>query len=71
MLSHEGDRQFFHYRGDFSGDVIVVEKSTGEETCIPARDLLDLAVGYIQQERQSRMEQMSREELIGQLTKPF
>lgn len=65
MHTHEAQKFRFHYDGDFSGDVICVNKATSKETIIPAEDLLELvAVAYVLPNKIEVLEQATTEQLL-------
>lgn len=65
MHTYEAKLFRFHHDGDFSGEVICVEKATKKETAIPAEDLLELiANAYVLPKKIEKLEQATPEQLL-------
>lgn len=65
MHTYEAKRFRFHHNGDFSGEVVCVEKATDKKTVIPARDLLELvAHAYVLPKKTEALEQATTEQLL-------
>lgn len=71
MRTFEGQGARFHYNGDWSGDVRISEKSSGEDLAIPMADLLALAAEYVREQRKHGIDSAdSRAILLGAPRRP-
>lgn len=64
MHTTESTRFRFHHNGDFSGDVIAVDKATNVETHIPFTDIKTLVAEQVRRERIARLEDASDDEIL-------
>jgi len=64
MHTTEGTKYRFFHHGDYSGDVKVMNKETGQEIEIPFEDLKRIVASWVMTEKISRLEQAEDDELL-------
>ena len=65
MHTTEGNKVRFLHNGDYSGDVEIVDKATGEQLAIiPFTDLAALVAGWVYDMRLAHLEQASTSDIL-------
>jgi hypothetical protein len=65
MHSYQGKTHNFHFNGDFSGEIHIIDKETNQEMKIESEDILKLvAEYYIKPKRISEIEDMEYKEIL-------
>jgi hypothetical protein len=65
MHTTQGKKVIFLHNGDYSGDVKIVVRATGQEIEVPFTDLKRLIADYVMSEKISRLEQAKHDEILG------
>lgn len=65
MHTLHGKMVHLHFNGDFSGDVIVMHKGTGQEMHVPFEDFKLLVAHCVMMQKISKLEQASPDEILG------
>jgi len=64
MHSFHGTNYNFHYNGDYSGEVIIQDKITGEQIRVESEDIFEFVAGYVRSKRISEIEDMEWKDLL-------
>lgn len=65
MHTTEGNKARFFHNGDFSGNVQIVVKATGEEIEIPFEDIKTLVAEYVRRDRIRWLQQATDDAALG------
>ncbi|MEJ2043672.1 MAG: hypothetical protein P8X74_03755 [Reinekea sp.] len=64
MHTTRTEKTIFQHNGDYSGDVIIMEKETNKEVKVPFDDLKAFFAEYVRENLISRVENMDERELL-------